>query len=100
MPNPNSLRNLKRGGSPGRPKGVPNKATQEMKSLAQRLLGDPIYRANFRKRLQSGELAPGMEALLYHYAFGKPPDKIDLNVPEPVTVINRFYGVTGTDADV
>ncbi len=33
--NPNSLRNLRRGGSTGRKKGVPNKATANLKAAAQ-----------------------------------------------------------------
>jgi hypothetical protein len=92
MPNPNSLKNLKRGGSPGRPKGIPNRATQEIKSLAQRLLGDRVYRANFRKRLQAGELPPGLEQMLYHYGFGKPADTLKLEGDAPLpTIVNHFH---------
>ena len=91
MANPNSLKNLKRGGSPGRPKGVPNKATSEMKALAQRLLKDRTYRANFRKRLQDGELPPAVESMLYHYAFGKPADTLKLDGDLPLPVIHNHF---------
>jgi len=67
------LRNLKRGGSPGRPKGKPNKVTQEVRTLAQRLVGDRQYRENLQERLRAGHAGP-VEILLWHYAFGKPRD--------------------------
>jgi hypothetical protein len=89
---------LLRGGSPGRPKGVPNKATQEIKALAQRLLKDREYRKLFRARLRDGELSPGVEAMLYHYAFGKPADtlKLDGDLPLP-TIHNHFHDDPDTE---
>ena len=67
---------LKRGGSPGRPKGIPNKNTQEVKEFCQRLLSDRIYRANLRKRLQDGT-AGSIETLLWQYGYGKPKEQVE-----------------------
>ena len=47
---------LWRGGSPGRPPGVPNKATGEVRAFCQRL-ADLEYRAEFEQRWRSGTLA-------------------------------------------
>lgn len=77
-------RNLKRGGSPGRPKGVPNKVTQEAREVAQRLVGDPKYQAQLVQRLEAGKLAPGVEVMLWNYAYGKPKEQVDVNVTSPL----------------
>jgi hypothetical protein len=97
MRNSNSLRNLKRGGSPGRPKGVPNKITVEARDLAQKLLDDPKYADGFKKRLLAGELAPALESMVWHYAYGKPIERLEVDAPEPVQVISHFYGVSSTN---
>ena len=78
---------LKRGSSPGRPKGIPNKATKEVKELARKLVLDPEYQAKLKQRLLKGTLPPAVETQLWHYAFGKPKDTLDLNV-EARRVIN------------
>jgi hypothetical protein len=61
----------------GRPKGVPNKITAEAREVAQRLVEDEMYQDKFRKRLVAGELGPGVESMLWHYAYGKPKDVVE-----------------------
>ena len=72
---------LKRGGSRGRPKGVPNKASAEIREAARRLLEDEAYQRGLSVRLIKGR-APHMETLLYHYAYGKPKETMDLQVSD------------------
>lgn len=67
---------LRRGG-PGRPKGVPNKATIEIKQFAMKMLADPKYGMSLQRRLINGE-APHMETLLHQYAYGKPKDHVEI----------------------
>jgi hypothetical protein len=57
---------------------VPNRATREVRAFCQRLVADPEYRAGLERRLRSGELAPQIEALIWSYAFGRPPQSIDV----------------------
>ena len=63
---------------PGRPKGSLNQRTLEAKAIARGLLNDPIYRKNLEARLLAGE-AGAMEPLLWHYAFGKPKEHVEVN---------------------
>jgi hypothetical protein len=63
---------------PGRPKGSLNQRTIEAKALARGLLNDPTYRKNLHARLRAGE-AGAMEVLLWHYAWGKPRETLELS---------------------
>ena len=71
---------LKRGGQPGRPKGVPNKATRDIREIATGLLSGDEYQRNLVRRLNRGT-AGAVESLLYQYAFGKPKDTVELTGP-------------------
>lgn len=77
--------NLRKGG--GRPKGSLNKATREIKDFARAIVEEPTYVASLTRRLVSGK-APHMEPLMFHYAYGKPKDTVDipglLNVAEAI----------------
>lgn len=64
-----------RGG--GRKKGVPNKATQEIKEFARNFLMSEEYRENLKRRILAGE-APHIEVLLHHYGFGKPKTSVEV----------------------
>ena len=69
-------------GSPktgGRLKGTPNHATVEIKSFAHRVLSDRTYRKNLLVRMRAPEPPAHLEVLLYHYAFGKPPQAVELS---------------------
>ena len=61
---------LRRGG-PGRPKGVPNKATVEAREFARAFIADAEYQANLRKRILAGQ-ANHLESLLWQYGYGRP----------------------------
>ena len=62
---------------PGRPKGRLNHTTLEAKELARQLVNDPTYRQNLKERLRTGE-AGAMEPILWHYAFGKPKESLEV----------------------
>jgi hypothetical protein len=62
---------------PGRPKGSVPKITQEVRAAARALLDDPAYKDSLRTRLIAGT-APHMETLLWHYSFGKPTERVEI----------------------
>lgn len=72
---------LKRGG-PGRTKGVPNKATVEVRELSRSLVNDDDYLVKLRAQLRAGRCAPAVESMLWHYAYGKPKDTIEHTGPD------------------
>ena len=74
---------------PGRPKGSRNKASHEIQAASKRLLTDPKYLESLQFRLMQGK-APHMETLLHHYAYGKPSEHLELEVPEGVTIRHVF----------
>ena len=81
---------LKRG-SPGRPKGVPNRVTTEARSACAEVVDDPVYRERLKARLLAGKLPPALECLVWHYAKGKPKDdrQVTGNESGPITLIVR-----------
>ena len=72
-------RPFKKGGppGPGRPEGVPNKATAEMKAWLEGFLAGEAYRENAKGRVLKGR-ASHLETLWHHYAYGQPKQEIEL----------------------
>jgi hypothetical protein len=64
-------------GNPGKPKGAIGRATREIRAFARETLESAPYVESLRRRLIRGT-APHMETLLHHYAYGKPPDKVEV----------------------
>lgn len=60
--------------SRGRPKGVPNKATVEVREAAQKIVQDPEYLKSLTERLLAGR-APHIESLLWLFAYGRPKEQ-------------------------
>jgi len=74
---PRNTTGLKKGG-PGRKPGVPNKASQEAKEVCARMVDNPRYLERLEARLVAGKLPPAIEALIWHYAKGKPKDTLQV----------------------
>lgn len=66
---------------PGRPKGTPSKWGVEVRAAAHAIVNDPEYRELLAIRLKTGE-APHMETLLWHYAYGKPKESVEIKTVE------------------
>jgi hypothetical protein len=81
-----NLKNLSLGRG-GRRKGVPNRATTSVKEFLTGILNDKHYRACFRRRMFSGEIAPQIEALVYAYVIGRPRERVDVTATIGVTTI-------------
>src|SRR5690348_11807102 len=84
----------------GRQKGTPNKATAEVKEFARQCLEDPAYQKALKVRLKEGE-APQIEALLYHYAYGKPRETIqhEGNIPPFMMLVHEDDGTDPAEFD-
>lgn len=73
---------------PGRKVGAVNQELRERRDLSRAIVNDPEYRKNLQIRVSNG-LAPHMETLLWHYAYGKPKDIVEVR-----DATNDFDGVT------
>jgi hypothetical protein len=72
----------------GRPKGVRNKVTRDVKALAAGILEDPLVQAKLLEPAQRGKLAPAVMGLLFHYAYGKPKETVALEArPAPARLV-------------
>lgn len=63
-------------GGPGRPKGVPNKATLELKEWAEKFFTSPAWRKSAEQRMRQGK-APHLETYLLQMHYGKPKEQIE-----------------------
>lgn len=75
------------GNPAGRPKGVPNKATQAIKELARKLLSTKEYLDNLQKAVEQRKCHPSIEAMLHHYAYGKPKEVVQVEGSESLAEI-------------
>ena len=65
-------------------------------SWPQHLLHDARYRAGLEERLHGGKVAPAVECMLWHYAYGKPKETVQLQNPDGSSVVIReVLGASG-----
>jgi len=98
---PRNTSGLKRTAGPGRPKGLPNKATREFKQWAELFFRSREYREKAERRLLEGR-APQLEVYMFQMLYGKPKEQVEFSdlreVPDSVTfVVNRAAGAENRD---
>ena len=49
-----------------------------MQALAQGIIEDTVVQATLLNQAQRGKLAPAVMSLLFHYAYGKPKEAVEL----------------------
>jgi hypothetical protein len=76
----------------GRRAGTPNKSSGEIRTFARCLLEDREYRKQLRANLRNLTLDPSLIRMLYQYAYGRPPEKIEFSkTGESMETIVSFY---------
>jgi hypothetical protein len=66
----------KSGNPTGRPKGIQDKVSQEIRELARSVF-TPAYWARVKRQAEAGELNPKVETTLLAYGFGQPTSSED-----------------------
>jgi hypothetical protein len=75
VPRPgNGVKAFKGKAGPGRPKGMPNKITTEIRELAQNLFNRKWWKSTER-RMEAGEENPQLVMRLIEYGWGPPPSQ-------------------------
>ena len=64
----------------GRRPGSTNKFTRAAKTFCQSLVNDAAYQARFLTAWKARQLEPQLEILVWHYAFGKPSQALDVSM--------------------
>jgi hypothetical protein len=63
---------------PEDPKTNPPPKTLTVSDFCKEVLSSTQYRESLLRRIIMGELPPAIEQLLYHYAHGKPTEKVEI----------------------
>jgi hypothetical protein len=63
---------------PGRPPGSKNKITLIAQRNCRNILESDEYKASILRRIVADNLAPAVEVMFHHYAYGKPKDTVEV----------------------
>lgn len=60
-------------------------ASRAAKEAAKLIIESESYRRSLVARAAAGTLPPGIESMLWHYAYGKPTETIEMKVREDLS---------------
>jgi hypothetical protein len=93
---------LRRGG-PGRPPGAPNKAPAKFRALLQDIVEEafssPQARRHLVMQLRTLRINPKVLQLVLAYAYGKPPDTLDVTHRSEISLAEIITGRIPEDED-
>lgn len=58
--------------------------------IAMALVADPLYLAGLQDRLRKGKVAPAVEVHLWHMAYGKPKEQVEIRKATAVKIIHSY----------
>jgi len=94
---------LWKGGSPGRPRGSPNKSTAKVKAFLAGVFTEAFESPELHERLVrqivSLEIDPRLLALLLQYYAGRPPMAVDHHVQGTLSLAELIVGVAHAEDD-
>lgn len=64
--------------------GATNFTRGEAQKFARSIIESKDYRDDLAARAKSGKLAPAIESMLWHYAYGKPIEQVQVQVMQGV----------------
>lgn len=75
----------------GRPKGVPNRVTRDIRTMAQALtLGDLKFVARLQRQLRSGMCHPSIVQTLLVHGYGKPMERVESMTIDLAAMLERI----------
>jgi hypothetical protein len=87
----------------GRKVGSTNKRNEGIEEFSRRLVEDPEYQTRLVQRAKQGSLAPGMETMFFHYAYGKPrehPSDDQAFLEDLFTVVLKHAGTAEAQQEI
>lgn len=72
----------------GQNSGVTELTRREAQSFCKTILTSDTYRNQLKEKAEKGNLHPSIEAMLWHYAFGKPAEEVNVNVSEDLSQLS------------
>jgi hypothetical protein len=91
-------------GGPGRPRGIPNKATRKVKAFLDEVFEEVFARKEFKQRLVESivdlSIDPKLLSILLAYHVGRPTQAVDHAHSGTVTLAELIVGtIPGDDID-
>lgn len=77
-------------GNPGKRRPKDQATADAARRIAKRLLNDPAYRKGLIGRLRRGTVQPGVEALLWYYAHGKPKETVESMPSGDIRIVHQY----------
>lgn len=65
-------------------------AGEEAKRVARALVSDPLYLNRLQSRLREGKAAPAVEVHIWHLAYGKPKEQIEVKRATAIKIIHSY----------
>ena len=77
----------------GRKAGMPNRSTLIIRTIAQELFQGKTFQKNLSRQFMNLTLDPSIMRALLAYAYGRPPEKIEISGPDggPIKAAVTFY---------